>query len=397
LPKPTTDKPADFIGFAGVDWWYHNRAHSDLQILTRLAREHKVLIVNSIGMRFPTPGKTSRPLHKIWRKLKSIARALRRGDPNLPNLYIYSPLPWPFYGTALSRRFSAWFVRMQVSLAARIVGIKSPVIFLTPPVAWPVAQGMKRSAVIYNRLDKHSLFKEANQSLIRQLEQELLSQADLTLYVNEALMTEEAALTSGRAMHLDHGVDSAHFDYQTFEKEPDDLAQIPKPRIGFFGNLRAQMVDFSYFTELATEIPEAQIVLIGDAQDSTVEMEGYGNIHLLGRKPYEEVPAYGAFFDVALLPYQENEWIWYCNPIKMKEYLALGLSVVSTDYPEARRFADRIAIASDRSDFITKVRGALQTPLTEDKRQALRASVAAETWDERTQRLVARVDVLKGK
>jgi hypothetical protein len=380
-------KPLSYIGFAAVDWWYHNRSHSELQLLTRLARDHRVLIVNSIGMRVPMPGKTSRPFYKIWRKLKSIARMLKQPDKDLPNLYVYSPLPWPFYGSETARSFGAWFVRTQVSIAARIAGITNPAIFTTAPLALPVIWKMKKCCLIYNRSDKHSLFKEANTAIVKTLEEKLLSEADLTLYVNRTLMAEEVALTKGRAMLLDHGVDSKHFDFNTVTGEPEDLASIPRPRIGFFGNLRSYMVDFSLFTRLAKDIPDAHIVLIGDPQDSTAMLEGIENIHLLGKKPYSEVPAYGAFFDVALLPYQSNDWIRYCNPIKMKEYLALGLMVVSTDFPEAHNYAGRIRIASGPEDMVAHVRYFLANPIKRKEREKLRASVADETWDERTSRL----------
>jgi hypothetical protein len=385
-------KPLSYIGFAAVDWWYHNRSHSELQLLTRLARDHKVLIVNSIGMRVPLPGKTSRPLYKIWRKLKSVARLLKRPDPELPNLYVYSPLPLPFYGSETARRFGAWFVRKQVTIAARIAGISNPAIFTTAPLALPVIEKMQRQCLIYNRSDKHSLYKEANTAIVKVLEERLLAEADITLYVNQTLMSEETELTKGRGIHLDHGVDSKHFNFATVTKEPDDLATIPRPRIGFFGNLRAYMVDFSLFVKLAKEIPEAHIVLIGDPQDSTAELEGFSNIHLLGKKPYSEVPSYGAFFDVALLPYQNNDWIKYCNPIKMKEYLSLGLMTVSTEFPEAHNYEGRIRIAADADDMVRHVRHYLANPISAGERQALRASVADETWDERTQRLVGYVN-----
>ena len=384
--------PHSYIGFAGVDWWYHNRAHSELQLLTRLARDRKVLVVNSIGMRMPIPGKTSRPLFKIWRKLKSIARLLQRPEVDLPNFYVYSPLPWPFYRSDLNQRFGAWLVRSQVRLAAWYLGIKDPVIFATPPVALPIVAKMKSKCVIYNRSDKHSLFKEADTATLRALENELLRTADVTIYANQTLMSEELALTGTAALHLDHGVDSAHFDYSRHTEEPADLASIPKPRIGFFGNLRSYMVDYALFAKLAKELPDAQIVLIGDAQDSTAELERFSNIHLLGKRPYTDVPAYGAYFDVALLPYQDNEWIRYCNPIKLKEYLALGLMTVSTDYPEAHAYAERIRIAKDPDEMVAHVRAYLDNPVTMTERAKLRASVANETWDQRAQLLAEHVD-----
>ena len=385
-------KPPSYLAFAAIDWWYHNRSHSEFQLLTRLSRDHKVLVVNSIGMRMPLPGKTSRPFYKIWRKTKSIARLLKRPDPGLPNFYVYSPIPWPFYGSEVTRRFGAWFVRTQVSVAAWIADIQDPVIFITTPLALPIIAKLKRRFLIYNRSDKHSLFKEGNTVVMKELEEKLLTSADVTIYANRTLMAEEVSLTKGRAIHLDHGVDSAHFKPSEAMREPADLARIPKPRIGFFGALRSYMVDFSLFVRLAREIPEAQIVVIGDPQDSIAELEGIDNIHLLGQKPYSEIPSYGAFFDVALLPYQNNDWIRYCNPIKMKEYLSLGLMVVSTDFPEAHNYEDRIRIAASSEDMVKLVRDCLANPIGPQERNDLRDSVADETWDDRAKRLAEYVD-----
>jgi glycosyltransferase involved in cell wall biosynthesis len=253
---------------------------------------------------------------------------------------------------------------------------------------------MKRRCLIYNRSDKHSLFKEANTAIVEALERDLLASADVTLYANKSLLAEEQALTKGRAIYFDHGVDSKHFDYLAQHGAPDDLARIPKPIIGFFGNLRSYMVDFSLLARIAHDIPEASVVLIGDPQDSTAELEGIKNIHLLGKKPYSEIPSYGALFDVALLPYQNNEWIRYCNPIKLKEYLALGLMIVSTDYPEAHNYGDRIQIATNGDEMVKDIRHCLADPIGPQERQRLRASVVDETWDERTRRLAEYVDAL---
>ena len=79
----------------------------------------------------------------------------------------------------------------------------------------------------------------------------------------------------------------------------------------------------------------------------------------LGFRPYEQIPAYGAAFDVALMPWLRNDWIEHSNPIKLKEYLALGLPVVSTDFPEVHYYSDAIAIARDADQFVELVREAL--------------------------------------
>src|SRR6478672_11715411 len=64
-------RPSDFVCFAGQDWWYHNHAHSDVQLMRRVAEERKVLLVNSIGLRMPVPGRSTQVLRRLGRKLRS--------------------------------------------------------------------------------------------------------------------------------------------------------------------------------------------------------------------------------------------------------------------------------------------------------------------------------------
>ena len=73
-----------YVCFSAQDWWYHNRAHSDFQLM-RGSRAPPVLVVNSIGMRMPLPGRSSQPLRRILRKLRSIAKLVRRPLPELPH------------------------------------------------------------------------------------------------------------------------------------------------------------------------------------------------------------------------------------------------------------------------------------------------------------------------
>ncbi len=87
-----------YVCFSAQDWWYHNRAHSDFQLMRRVAERRRVLVVNSIGMRMPTRGRSSKPGRRIVRKLRSIAKLVRRPLPALPQFYVMSPVPLPFYG-----------------------------------------------------------------------------------------------------------------------------------------------------------------------------------------------------------------------------------------------------------------------------------------------------------
>jgi glycosyltransferase involved in cell wall biosynthesis len=181
-------------------------------------------------------------------------------------------------------------------------------------------------------------------------------------------------------------VDLEHFRRCPPEQIPDDLATIAGPRIGFFGALEDYVVDVALLAETARRFPDANLVLIGDATRSFPEFDGLSNVHLLGRRPYAEIARYGSGFDVALMPWLQNDWIMACNPIKVKEYLALGLPVVTTWYPEVERYVEVLDVARSHEEFVAAVGRALSGQPVGDP-QSRRAAVVGASWDVRTDEL----------
>jgi glycosyltransferase involved in cell wall biosynthesis len=334
------------------------------------------------------PGRTTQVTRRIGLKLRSIAKLIRRPLPDTPRFHVFTPLTVPAYGTPVGRALNARLVRLQVALAARWVGLgRSPVVFVTIPTAWEVVRDLPRRSLVVNRSDKHSAFGEAPQSYIRSLEIDLIEHADAVCYVSRSLMDDERQHAGDRGMFLDHGVDLEHFRARAPSEQPRDLRALPRPRVGFFGGLEDYLVDFALLERVAAEIPEAQLVLIGDATSSLDTITRHPNAHWLGFKPYEQIPLYGSGFDVALMPWLDNHWIRHSNPIKLKEYLALGLAVVTTDFPEARHYADWIAIADDADAFISAVRDALSGGGVSTPSER-RAAVAGASWDVRANELL---------
>jgi GT2 family glycosyltransferase/glycosyltransferase involved in cell wall biosynthesis len=379
-PSPRPVPPADYVCFSGQDFWYHNRAHSDIQLMRNVAASRRVLFVNSIGMRMPLPGRSTQAFRRIWRKAKSMAKLVRTPIAELPDFHVMTPLMLPLYGSAIARRLNAALVRTQVRIVSWALGMKCPVYMVTIPTAWEVVRPMERRCLIYNRSDLHSSFPEADKKLIEGYESQLLQHSDFVCYVSRALMQQEQALTGGRAVFIDHGVDLHHFRALPPEEHPADIRDLPRPRIGFFGGLDDYIIDFDLLERIAVEFPEASLVLIGDATCSMERFAKYPNVHWLGFQPYEKMPGYGSGFDVALMPWLDNDWIRHSNPIKLKEYLALGLPAVTIDFPEAHYYADHLAIARGADAFIAEIRRLLSSP---PDRDVLRAAVLKKSWAHR--------------
>ncbi|MDO8348720.1 MAG: family 2 glycosyl transferase, partial [Planctomycetota bacterium] len=363
-------------------------AHSDFQLMTRAAKFRKVLLVNSIGMRMPMPGRSPLPFKRIWRKLKSMLRHTRRPLVDTPDFTVMTPVLFPFYGSEKARAFNAKSIRRQVERVARNLGMVDPHIVVTVPTARDVAKEMAKSSLVYNRSDKHSAFGEADQGMIRGLEHELLTKADGVLYSSRAFRDSERHLTGERAHFLDHGVDGRHFAARGRTGALTALG-CKRPIIGFFGGLDDYVVDFDLMERLAVERPQYTLVLIGDATLSMERLTRHGNVRHLGFRPYAEIPNLGADFDVSIMPWLDNDWIRSCNPIKLKEYLSLGQEVVTTYFPEVEHYRDFVHVAKSGDEFLARIDDVVQGARAKGDRAAL---LGKATWDDRTQELLQILD-----
>jgi len=195
------------VVFAGLDWWYHNQAHADFQLAVRLSTRRRVLVVNSIGTRMPSPRRSTEPLARIGRKLAAVARLVRRPRPDLPDFYVYSPLTVPAYRSVWGRRLNAILLRVQLAAVTRWLRMREPAVFVTPPTAWGVVARLPRGRLVFNRSDKNSSWAEVDQQHIAELERRLLLAADAVLYVAHSLMAKDVPLVGDRVIFLDHGVD----------------------------------------------------------------------------------------------------------------------------------------------------------------------------------------------
>jgi glycosyltransferase involved in cell wall biosynthesis len=382
--------PPDIIIFCGQDWWYHNRAHSDFQLMTRAAKHRKVLLINSIGMRMPTPGKSPMPFRRVWRKFGSMLRNVCQPLAETPGYTVMTPILFPFYGNEKARAFNAAFIRFQVMRQARKMGIQNPHIIVTVPTAWDVAKGMPHSSLVYNRSDKHSAFSEADNSLIVGLERKLFAHADAVLYSSRAFLASEREFTGDRAHFLDHGVDTTHFAPRPRSGKLTSLG-CKRPIVGFFGGLDDYVVDFDLLERVAKERPNYSLVLIGDATLPMDRLTRYPNVHHLGFRSYQEIPELGADFDISIMPWLDNEWIRNCNPIKLKEYLSLGQEVVTTYFPEVDYYADFVHIARNHDEFLQQIDAVIAGKRAAGDRKALLANA---TWDNRTLELLEALDAI---
>jgi glycosyltransferase involved in cell wall biosynthesis len=376
IVKPADKKPP-LVCFAGCDWWYHNRGLFCPQIIKRLAKDYRVLFVNSLGMRIPSLRKDRNALGKIVRKLRSIFRFLRKSD---NGMYVLSPVSIPL-ASRLGRKLNNYSVFLQVKLISVLLGFTSPVVYIGCPPALEIVKRIKsKRFMIYERTDIFEEMPGINKAYVASLDDELAAAADLVLYVNTALY-EKGLSKNKNSLLIGHGVDFDLFS-RSFDGEnvPEDIAEIKHPIIGFFGDVSDKTSDLKLLEFAAGKMPDMSFVFVGPVSTNVAALREYPNVHFLGQKPYEMIPLYGKEFDVAIMPWNNNKWIQFCNPVKLKEYLALGKPVVSMYYPEITPFKDIVYVATDYEGFVSRILEAVNerdTGIAQKRRDRVRN----ETWD----------------
>lgn len=378
----------DLICFAGCDWWYHNRGLFCPQVMKRLAKDYRVLFINSLGIRVPSLKKDKHALKKIFRKLFSVARFLRKTD---DGMYVFSPLSMPFLKSKLCRRFNEFFLLCQIKFIIALIRLKKPIFYVGCITAFEIVKKMSRQFLIYERTDLFEEMPGTDKNYISSLDMDLSESADLVLYVNRALW-EEGVKKNRNSMLIGHGVDFEIFaNAEESNFIPEDIKDIPKPIVGFFGEISTKTSDLMLLEHIARQLSEMSLVLVGPISADVSVLRTYKNIYFLGQKKYEEIPHYGKVFDVAIMPWNKNKWIEFCNPVKVKEYLALGKPVVSTYYPEIEPYSDIIYVAHDYNQFVSHIRKAVEENNI-GLRLARREKVKFETWDSKVEQIKAFIE-----
>lgn len=259
----------------------------------------------------------------------------------------------------------------------------------------PMALGKSRLfspvLTVYDCMDELAQFKFAPPEL-RQREQELFKKADL-VFTGGQRIYEAKREQHNDAHAFPSSIDKAHFGQARNPElaEPADQAGIAHPRIGFFGVIDERL-DIELLGALATNHPEWQFVIIGPVvKIDPATLPHNANIHYLGGKNYQELPAYLRGWEVATLLFARNESTEFISPTKTPEYLAAGRPVVSTSIRDVvRPYGDLnlVQIADDPQDFGQAIARALVQGEDADWRTRTDKYLATISWDLTWQNMV---------
>lgn len=250
------------------------------------------------------------------------------------------------------------------------------------PMSLPFSRHLQPEITVYDCMDELSAFKFAPPSLL-ELEEELMGKAQV-MFTGGMNLYEHKKAKHKNVHGIPSSVDRKHFESGLSQADPEDLKTIAHPRVGFFGVIDERM-DLGLLEGLARELPDWNLVIIGPVvKIDPATLPGLSNIHYLGGKTYQQLPAYLGNWDVAMLPFALNESTRFISPTKTPEYLSAGKPVVSTpikDVVNPYGDLDLVHIAEDAPAFAAAVKKAFDQKNDSNWRQATDNFLSQNSWD----------------
>jgi len=340
------------------------------QVMRLLARDNVIIWINYHGTRRPSATRAD-----FGAVLSTLRRVARGAEPVSESMVQVTPLVIPGARRAATRAMHRRLLIAQIRRAIRSVrqaaGRPVQVWTFAPDVPFLVGQ-FGEECFVYYCTDEYREFACLDRATLAAGEDALLA-TSRRLWERKRRRRHDAALAL-------HGVDYEHFAeaWRTPAPLPDDVADLSGPVFGFFGLIH-HWIDVALIAEVARLRPAHNFVMIGDRRVDASALAALPNVRMLGRRSYAELPAYCRAFAAGLMPFAVNEMTRFVNPIKMYEYLAAGLPVISTPLPEAERFGGPVRIAAGAAAFAAACDRAAAEATTVD-RAAISARVADRTW-----------------
>ena len=367
-------KKPDFLVFSD-DWGEH--PSSCQHIFRHIAKDHRVLWVNTIGMRNPTLSWTD--VRKVFVKVSKMFG--RKRTPTAAevdaNVTVCQPLMLPGSRSRAVRAFNAHSVTRKVSAMTRSLGMADPIVVTTVPNASEYPELLKDRKVVYYCVDDFSLWPGFEADVVLQMESRLIERADYLIAASKNL--SERISMAGKFSHLlTHGVDYEMFSTPATSELPA-LKGIPKPRVGFFGLIDGRM-DWDLVTSVAKQMQNISFVFAGPVDASTSNIPQADNLYFIGPVSYALIPQFIAGLKVLLLPYRTGNLAEALSPLKLKEYLATQLPIISAPISEARALGDSLFISGTRAEWVNTLSGILRGEMRVKSHESSRQLLVGESW-----------------
>ena len=328
---------ADVILLSTADWDHPLWTNKQHQAVALARAGHRVLYIDSLGIRGPRAAGAD-----VRRILRRLSRALWPLRNVRHGIWVLSPLVLPGRVSGIGGRFNRWSLNLALFWADLRLDLRTPLLWTFNPNSRAYLKLGRFHATIYHCVDRIQAQPEMPATEIETAERELCGKVNVIFTTAPRLQQSLQPLNAGTHF-FGNVADAQHFGRALSgdRARPHDLPITSGPCLMFVGAIDAYKLDFPMLQALIRRTPDWTYVFIGpvaeaDPSTDVSRLSGFGTVHLVGHRPYAELPSYLAHADVALLPLQLNEYTRHMFPMKFFEYLAAGCPVVATEIPSLK-------------------------------------------------------------
>ncbi len=352
--KNSAGKPAGWVIHFSADDYWHSNPHSRHHITEQPGKHYNILWVNPIGSRMPSfkkKGFTAR----IIRKLVSLTKFLKKVR---NGYYVITFISVPYFKEGGIQHINRLFTKAQIRMSTGLLEIRKPLLFFTTPVYACALDMISHPFSVYYHSDQLSAYREFSRETRRFTEnpdKKHYKKADLILCASQKIYDTVSEKTAEKVRYFSHQVNYSCFSEKEGTELPEDMKSIRKPVIGYYGTL-TDSNDWNTIRYCAEKRSNYSFVPIGRKDIKNTGPEDLPNVCFPGKKPFSEIPLYGKSFDVGIMFWIRREWITNCSPLKLKEYLSLGIPVVNSRIEEVEKlYSDMVLIADDKDEFLERL------------------------------------------
>jgi glycosyltransferase involved in cell wall biosynthesis len=371
----------DILCMASSNW--HDLWVNSQHIMWRLAARNRVLYVDSLGLR--TPSIKSRDLVRVVDRFEKSIRGISKKE---RNLWVLSPLVLPFHGSRIISSVNKSLLLYQVKKGLKQLSMRKLILWIFLPNAVNLVGKLGERLVIYHCVDNYASNPGVPRAAIAKMEDQLLEKADLVFAASPKLYALKAIKSSDIYL-LPNVADVELFSRARLPLDiPSDIEGLSKPLIGYVGNISEYKVDIDLIHFIGENRRDWTLLLIGpighgDPSTNISKLQSLSNVHILGPRPYDKLPAYLKYMDVCIIPFKLNEYTLFSFPMKFHEYLAAGKKIVSTPLPSLEKYKAVTYFGSTPEEFCSRVMEALAEEISPREWLHRDELLSSNSWDHR--------------
>ena len=244
---------------------------------------------------------------------------------------------------------------------------------------------------VFHIADYNAGFSKTSKNIVKK-EKEIIKRVDMVTVSSRMLLKQIKKIRTENVFYIPNGVDFEHF-YHSHQRMPEEYQKIQSPRVVYVGAID-QWFNIDLVAYIARNLPKVSFVLIGLSRVNLAKLEVIPNVYILGKRDHQILPQYLKNAHVGIIPFKRSKLVEFVHPIKLYEYMACGLPVVSTKWNEIKLLDSPALLTDSKEDFLKKLKKIIEN--STNHKEIFYNFARQNTWEKSAEFLLTKFDTVNG-